>query len=98
MANCGYPLYVSDALEGDLGQRLLEHLALDACDLELELGGVAAAVGAGEGTGTPRRATVDLSEVRLLGVRVAVAERDEDHTVVGEGRQRVHDGGLYISR
>lgn len=40
--------------EGDLGKRLLEHLALDGRNLELELRGLTAAVAGREGARAPR--------------------------------------------
>ena len=48
--------YYGSYLEGHLRESLLEHLALEPGDLELELGRVAAAVRAGESARAPWRA------------------------------------------
>ena len=60
-----------------LGNRLVERLALDGGNLELERGRGAGAVSASEGAGTPWRAAADLREVRELREGVLVAKGDD---------------------
>lgn len=43
------------------------------------------------------RTTVDLGEVGLLGVGVAVAERHEDDAVVNEGGHHVRDRRFCVA-
>ena len=50
-----------------LGNGLVEGLALGLSNAQLEGGGLAGTVTAGEGTGAPGRATVDLAEVGKVG-------------------------------
>lgn len=50
-----------------------------------------------KGTGAPWRATTDLSKVGKGSENGLVSERDVDDTVVGEGREGVHDGRLLTT-
>lgn len=79
-------------LEDGLG----EGLALDGGDLELLGAGLARAVTAGEGTGTPGASTVDLGQVSELGERLGVAEGNVDDAVVGE-RGQSSDGSRLLT-
>ena len=69
-------------LELDLVDGLVEGLALDRGDLELECGRLARAIGGGEGTSSPRRSTVRLGEVGDLAEGLCVAEGNEDYRCI----------------
>lgn len=71
-------------------------LALGAGDLELEGGGLAGAVAAGEGAGAPGGAAVDLVQVGHEGEGLGVAEGDVDDAVVGESGHG-GDGGGFLA-
>lgn len=83
-----------DVLLGDSGP---EGLALLVGERKLLLGRLSAAVGTGEGTGTPRRATTDLGEISKSAEDSLVAERNEDHAVVDKGRHGADDSGLLTT-
>ena len=70
------------SLELDLVDGLVEGLALDRGDLELECGRLARAIGGGEGTSSPRRSTVRLGEVGDLAEGLCVAEGNEDYRCI----------------
>lgn len=76
---------------------LVEGLALDLSNLELKSGGLAGAIGASEGTGTPGGTTVDLSQVGELSEGGLVAQRNVEETVVSEGAQRGDSSGLLTT-
>ncbi len=71
---------------------LIELLALDFRDLELEGGGLPAAVSSSERARAPGRAAVYLCEVCELAEGIRVAEGNKDDAVVGEGGDGVGDG------
>lgn len=70
---------------GSPGNGLVEVLALDGGDLELEGGGLPGAVAGGIGASTPGAAAVDLGEVAQLGEGLCVAKGHVDDAVMGEG-------------
>lgn len=80
-----------------LGEDGPEGLALLVGERELLLRRLSAAVGTSEGTGTPRRTTTDLGEVSKSTEDSLVAEGNEDHAVVNEGRHGADDGGLLTT-
>lgn len=82
-------------LEADLADDIPEVFALETCELKLKIAGLAGAIDASEGSGTPRGSTADLGEVGELREGGRVAERDKNDPVVGEGRDRVDDGGFF---
>ena len=67
--------------------KLVELLALDLRDLELERRGLAATVAARHRTSAPRASTVDLGEAGRLRKRVRVSERDIYDAMVSKGRE-----------
>lgn len=73
----------------DAGDSLVEGCALDAGELLLLLGGLARSVTTSEGTGTPWGTTADLRSVGENAESVLIAQRNEDHSVVGKGRNGV---------
>ena len=84
-------VYIRSLLLVELGDVLVEALALNGGNLELERRRLPRTVTTGEGAGTPGGATVNLSQVGELSERVGVAERDEGDAVVserGESRDR----------
>jgi len=89
--------YWSKYSELDPGNGLRELFALNLGDFELKRGGGTRAIGAGEGTGTPRGSTVNLFQVAQLGEDVLVPERGEDDTVVGQSGERSVCGHLLPS-
>ena len=80
-----------------LANSLKESLSLSLGNAELEGRGLARAVAAGEGTGTPGGATVDLIEVRQVGECVLVSKGNVDETVVSEGAHGGNAGGLLAT-
>lgn len=80
-----------------LGDGLVEALALDLGDLELEGGRLARAIGTGEGTSTPGATTVNLVEVGEEGEGILVTQRDVDEAVVGEGAHGGNRSGLLAT-
>lgn len=81
----------------DLGDGLVEGLALSLSDLELESAGLAGTIGTSEGTGTPGATTVDLAEVGQLGEGGLVAQRDVEETVVSKGAHGSKGSGLLAT-
>jgi hypothetical protein len=75
--------------ERHLRQRLIERLALDVRHLKLKRRRLPAPVRVRERARAPGASTVHLRDVRELGERVLVPERDEDDAVVDEGGDRV---------
>lgn len=69
----------------DLGDGLIEGLALGLGNLELEGSGLAGAIGTSKGTGTPGATTVDLLQVGQEREGGLVAQRHVEEAVVGEG-------------
>lgn len=69
----------------DAGDSLVEGFALGAGEIPLVLGGLARPVGTSEGTGTPWGAAADLFKIGEKGESVLVAQRNEDHSMVGKG-------------
>jgi len=80
-----------------LGEGLPEGLALLEGERELLGRGLARAVGTGESTSTPGGATADLGEIGESAEDGLVAEGNEDHTVVDEGRHGADDGRLLAT-
>jgi hypothetical protein len=80
-----------------LGEGGPEGLALLEGERELLLGRLSAAIGTSEGTGTPGRATANLGEVGKSAEDGLVAEGNEDHAVVDEGRHGTDDGRLLTT-
>lgn len=70
---------------------------LNPGDFQLKSGGLPAAVGTSEATGTPGRATVDLIEVSELLEGMGVAKRDKDQAVMDEGGHDAKVGALLTT-
>lgn len=79
------------------GESLGKGLALGGGNAELELGGLARTIGAGEGTGTPGGAAVDLGQVGDVGEGLGVAEGDVDDAVVSQGGHGGEGSGLLTT-
>ena len=84
------------SLEVDLGDSLVEGLALCGRNLELLGRRHARAIAVGEGTRTPGRATTNLGVVTKKVEGGLVAERHVDDSVVSEGAHG-GDGGALLS-
>lgn len=82
---------------GELGDSLVEVLALDLGELNLLGRGLAGAVSTSEGTGTPGAAATDLGEVSEETEGLGVAEGNVDDAVVGEGGDGVLSSGLLAT-
>jgi hypothetical protein len=80
-----------------LSESSVEGVALLEGERELHLGRLSAAIGTSKGTGAPRRATANLSEVGKGTEDGLVAEGNEDHAVVDKGRHGADDGGLLTA-
>ena len=80
-----------------LGDGLVEDSALNGGELKLLRGGLAAAVGTGEGTGTPGAATMDLAKVGDLREGLGVTERNVENSMVSEGRHGGNGGRLLTT-
>lgn len=83
--------------EVDPGHSAVEGLALLGRELDLLCAGLARAIAASERACAPRRAAADLAQVGQDAEGGLVAQRDEDHAVVHEGRHGADDGGLLAS-
>ena len=75
--------------ECDLGNRLPKRFALNLCNFQLKFARLARTVAARKCACPPRRTTVHLGNVGQLSESVLVSEGNEDHAVVGEGRDCV---------
>jgi hypothetical protein len=100
-------------LELDLGDGLVEGLALDRTDLELESRWLPRTVASSEGARTPwatcrlvskgllwpliAHTTMNLRQVGKLREGLRVSEGNEDNSVVGQRAQGVGDSGLLSS-
>ena len=80
-----------------LGNSSVESLALLGGNAELERGGLAAAVAAGEGSCAPGRAAVNLLEVAELREGCLVAEGHVDEAVVRQRRHGCDRGRLLAA-
>lgn len=69
-----------------LGNNLVELLALNGGDLELERAGLARAIGSGKGASTPGASTVNLRQVGQLAEGLGVTQRHVANSVMGKGR------------
>ena len=76
--------------------KLVELLALDLRNLELERRGLAATVAAGHRTSAPWASTVNLSEAGRLRKRVRVSKRNIYDAMVSKGREG-RNGRSYIT-
>jgi len=79
------------------GDALVELLALDLSNLELERAGLPRAISTGKGTRTPGATTVDLLEVGELGERLGVSQGHVDDAVVSEGGHGREAGRLLAA-
>lgn len=84
-------------LKLDLGNSLVESLALDRRKLELQRARRPRSIRARKSTCAPRRPSVRLGEVRELGKVVAVAEGNKVYSVVGEGANELQCCGLLAT-
>jgi hypothetical protein len=82
--------------EVDLGQVLVEHLALCLSKLKLLLGWLSGSISTSESSSTPWRTTADFREVDELAEGLCVTERNEYEAVVGEGAHH-GDGSGFLS-
>lgn len=70
---------------------------LNLRNFELKFGGLPAAIGTGEATRAPGRATMDLGEVGELLEAVGIAEGHEDQAVMDEGGHDTKVGALLTT-
>lgn len=91
-------MFLKPRLRGlELGDNLAELSTLGEGNLEFQSGRLSGAVSTGDSTSTPCGATVDLVQVGQLAKDWRKAQRNVDHTVVGQGRKQVDNGGLVTT-